>query len=201
MIPHWIVITPVLIGNWIVHYKPVSLPQAIVTFLGGNLFLADPLYVITWYVGFVLLLYVYLLADSFAAGWQRWLLAAAGFVAFDAIGCREYFVPFLLGLLAATWRPPQLSRDRPPAVRRVARITFRLQELCYPFFLAHGGVQLIVYKLRLFNDATAFAVAFGASVIAAMAINSIAAMADGLFARRFTESRGRDAAPMAGLST
>lgn len=68
MIPHSVVIVPVIIANWAFQYKPVSLSAGAVTFLGGNLFLDSPLYVITWSVTFVLMLYVYLLCDSALTG-------------------------------------------------------------------------------------------------------------------------------------
>ena len=82
MIPHWLVIGPVLVANWIVAYKPISPLTALVTFFGGNLFLENPLYVITWYVTFVLLLYAYLVVDSFLRGWPRLALTVVGFLFF-----------------------------------------------------------------------------------------------------------------------
>lgn len=173
MIPHWLVTLPVIGANWVVGYKPVSWASALVTFLGGNLFLQNPLYVITWYVGFVLLLYAYLFVDGFLKGWTRLLLAAAGFLFFGTwLELRENYLAFLAGLAMAAWLPPQPNEHRGVQMRVVARNLFRMQEVCYPFFLVHGAVLLAVLRV-LPSGPAAIAVAFGASVIGALAVDAI----------------------------
>jgi hypothetical protein len=174
MIPHWIVITPVLLANWLFQYKPVSVGTAIVTFMGGNLFLHDPVYVITWYVTFVLLLYAYLLIDSFFRGWQRLIVSAFGFAFFGWMGTNEYFWPFTVGLYAAAWFPIRLHTARRPMIARLAGVSYQLQELCYPFFLVHGGIQLVFFKLGWTAPVPLFVASLAASCVAAVIVAEIA---------------------------
>ncbi|MEQ1869334.1 MAG: hypothetical protein ABL961_04865 [Vicinamibacterales bacterium] len=171
MIPHWIVITPVLVANWATHYKPVTAVEALITFLGGNLFLTNPLYVITWYVTFVLLLYGYLFVDSYFRGWLRLLVSAAGFAFFGWLGYNEYFFPFSIGLCVAAWFPPRAKVARSAIATSIGRVSFRLQELCYPFFLAHGAVLLVMLRVTPFNPPVLFVAAFAVSVVAAFVIH------------------------------
>lgn len=173
MIPHWIVITPVLVANAATGYKPISTGEAIITFLGGNLFLSNPIYVITWYVTFVLLLYGYLLIDSYADGWQRLAVTAIGLVAFGRLALNEYFVPFSIGLYLAALLPPRLAVGRTKVTASVARLLFRVQELCYPFFLAHGAVLLAMLKVFRFSPVPLFVVSLLMSVVAAWVVESL----------------------------
>lgn len=174
MVPHWVVIAPVLIANAMVQYKPVTPAEAVVTVLGGNLFLENGLYVITWYVTFVLLLYAYLLADSFLASWMRFVLAAAAYPLFAVwLPCREYYLAFLIGLFASAVTPPRLAANRPAWLQGVARTAFRLQDFCYPFFLVHGAVLLATFRVGGRNTWLTFVVAFVSSVVAAYAVDLI----------------------------
>lgn len=189
MIPHWVVMTPVLVGNWATHYKPVSAVDALITFFGGNLFLDNPLYVITWYVTFVLLLYGYLLLDSFLDGWWRLVLTAFGFLVFGGwLGCGDYFAAFTVGLYVASWAPPRPRWSRRQLTRAFARLSFRVQELCYPFFLAHGAVLLVMVKLTHLSPLPLFALSLVISMVVALAIDRVTKpllkRALGLFDRR-----------------
>jgi hypothetical protein len=173
MIPHWLVIGPVLLANEIFQYKQISPLTALVTFFGGNLFLDNPLYVITWYVTFVLLLYGYLLLDSFATGWQRVVLTVAGFLFFAHFGYAEYFLAFSVGLYLSAWAPPRLNLSRSAWMRSTAVGLFEAQQLCYPFFLVHGGVQLGMVKLTGLSPAPLFVTSLLLSVTAAFAVHRV----------------------------
>jgi peptidoglycan/LPS O-acetylase OafA/YrhL len=175
MIPHWLVIGPVLVANWATHYKPISPSAALVTFLGGNLFLENPLYVITWYVTFVLLLYAYLLVDSFFAGWKRLVVTAAGFMVFGRwLGCGEYYLPFTVGLYLAAWVPPAPRLSRGEVARRAAPALFKLQQLCYPFFLVHGAVQLAMIRVTGLTPLLLFAASLSTTILLAAVLQRMA---------------------------
>jgi hypothetical protein len=172
MIPHWLIIGPVLVANAVVRYKPITPLTALATFFGGNLFLENPLYVITWYVTFVLLLYAYLLVDSLVDGWHRLVLSALGFLFFDRwLACGEYFVAFTVGLYSSAWAPPRLNPCRRAFSRAVARLLFHAQQLCYPFFLAHGGIQLAMLRFTSFNPRSLFISSLLLSAAAAVVVD------------------------------
>ena len=172
MIPHWVVILPVLAANAAIEYKPVSAGAAVITFLGGNLFLSNPIYVITWYVTFVLLLYAYLLADSFVDGWHRLLLTGLALPVFHWLDCAQYFIAFSIGLYLSTWFPPNPVRARQRLEAELARVTFRAQELCYPFFLAHGAVLLGMLKVLRLGPVPLLVVSLLVSVVAAWVVQT-----------------------------
>jgi hypothetical protein len=172
MIPYWLIIAPVLVANWLTHYKAVSVAGMLVTLAGGNLFLENPVYVITWYVTFVLLLYAYLLVDSCFAGYRRVAVSVAGYLLFSVwLGCGEYFVPFLAGMYLGGWMPAKPVSARPLWARRLARGLFEVQRVCYPFFLTHGGLQLALIRLTDWTPMTVAAVAFGGTVLIALVIH------------------------------
>jgi hypothetical protein len=173
MIPHWLVIVPVLIANAVEHYKPVTATTALITVLGGNMFLVNPLYVITWYVTFVLLLYSYALADSFLHGSARWLLAAAGLLLFGVeLGRYHYYIAFLLGLLMQSLPVGQARRSAEPSPLSLR--LFAWQRFCYPFFLTHGAVLLAFVQKTELGGARLFAIALAISALSAIALERVA---------------------------
>jgi hypothetical protein len=174
MIPYWLIIGPALAANWLSHYKPVTPGALAVTLMGGNLFLANPVYVITWYVTFVLLLYVYLLVDSCFNGAWRLVVAAAGYVVFSLwLDRAEYFVPFIFGMYIGGLMPPRPVAARSPVERRAARTLFTMQRLCYPFFLTHGGLQLALVRFTAWSPVTLFVVSLSATIVASVLVDRV----------------------------
>jgi hypothetical protein len=174
MIPYWLIIGPALVANWVAHYKPITPGAVAVTLMGGNLFLANPVYVITWYVTFVLLLYGYLLVDSCFSGVSRLVVTAAGYVVFDVwLDRAEYFIPFILGMYIGGLVPPRPVAARSLVGRRAARALFTMQRLCYPFFLAHGGLQLALVRFTSWSPVTLFVVSLTATIAASVVVELV----------------------------
>jgi hypothetical protein len=173
MIPHWLVIVPVLIANAVEQYKPVTPTTAVITVLGGNMFLVNPVYVITWYVTFVLLLYTYALADSFLHGSARWLLAAAGLLLFGVeLGRYHYFIAFLLGLLMQSLPARRATGPAEPSPASLR--LFAWQRFCYPFFLTHGAVLLAFVQKTDLHGVRLFTISLAISAVTAIAVERVA---------------------------
>lgn len=172
MLPHWLVIFPVILANKLYHYKDVSTLSVMVTILGGSIFLANPLYVITWYVTFVLLLYAYALLDHLATPLQRIVLFGLGLAVFSVELHRGYyFVAFFIGLRLSNWN---LSPRREVHTRHLATALFRVQQYCYPFFLVHGAVLLFFLNRTALSGFDFFSVAFVTSAIFAVLVYVVA---------------------------
>jgi hypothetical protein len=170
-----LVIFPVIVANQVFQYKPVGLWTQIVTILGGNLFLDNPLYVIAWYVTFVLLLYVYAVAESFCNSWQKIICMAVGAALFYSgsfVG--KYFIAFIVGLRLSDWRPLRSSAEVGNARRRIASFLFVIQRYCYRFFLLHGAVLLIFAKKAAVSAHGLFWLSLTATAVLSIVLHSVA---------------------------
>jgi Acyltransferase family len=57
LIPYWIIIPWIILANELFQYKKITTLSYIISFLGGGLFLTEPIYVISWFVTFILICY------------------------------------------------------------------------------------------------------------------------------------------------
>ena len=150
LVPYWFVIIPVVILNRIVHYKETTLTMDVITVLGGNLFLNNPIYIIAWYITFVNIMYIFLFLQSATTNnILRLVFWAAGWIFFGVYLHKPYyFIAFSIGYFGAILFPlPQMKiKEMKPG----NRIIFSVQDKCYAFFLIHGGVLIflsVVLKL------------------------------------------------------
>jgi hypothetical protein len=144
-------------------------------------------------VTFVLLLYAYLLFDSWFAGYRRVVASVAGYLLFSVwLNCGEYFVPFIAGMYLGGWIPAKPVSERPPWTRHVARNLFEIQRLCYPFFLVHGGLQLALVRLTNWNPVAIVAVAFGGTVVIALVVHRASESLLAIVVARLGTSRSRE---------
>ncbi len=140
MIPYWIIITPVILINRVISFKEATLLSDIMAFLGFNLFVKNPIYLISWYITFVLLLYVFLFIFFIQnKTWLRVIIWLAGLLFFCLIlKMKYYFISFSFGLffMIMTGRPNTTISHKD----YINRFLFTLQGKCFCFFLVHGGI-------------------------------------------------------------
>lgn len=169
MISYWLVIIPILIINEVIHYKQTTLTQNIIIVMGGSMLLKDPVYIISWFITLILLLYVvvyitHLLRFSFQ------VLFCLGCVIFfyKYLSVRFiYLVGFLVGYL---WRYfLGLKRQSTPKkesflnnicrrsfLDKINMLLFNIQNYCYSFFLIHGGILLLGVKILKLKPTACF---------------------------------------------
>lgn len=156
MVPYWFVIIPALLCNRLISYKETNLTRDLASLLGGSLFVDDRVYVISWYVTFVLFLYLFVFILTWAKNGRQvfltWTLALLFFgLLLEMLG---FFMAFTAGLLFAGIRPPppkKISRETP-----LGEKLFFLQDKCYTFFLIHGAVLLFFFKTDLITQGAVF---------------------------------------------
>jgi hypothetical protein len=174
MIPYWLVIIPVMVANEIVHYKTLSPVEYGVTFLGGNMFLDNPLYVIAWYVTFILILYAYAYIESFFHSYQIAICMLIGAMLFFFwLGNGYHFLVFLVGLRLSYWWRAEYDRGGYGLRRKVSLWLFVVQRYCYLFLLIHGAVLLFLVKMTKVSEAALFLVALSLSAVLAVALYTI----------------------------
>jgi len=144
MIPYWFVIIPVLILNRLYSYKETSLLSDFLSFCGFSLFLENPVYVISWYITFIVMIYIFIYIQHFFSNFYAkiaiWII---GFIYFGSFLLMPYyFLFFSLGFF--------LSKIINPPDKKIiennwlGKILYSLQDTCFAFFLVHGGILLLL---------------------------------------------------------
>jgi len=152
MLPYWFVIIPLLCINRIISYKETSMAMDLITILGGNLFLNNPVYIMAWYITFVLLLYIFVFVQSMAKNVIQLLLIWVSAILFGELVLHmlDYFMAFSFGLIfSIIHHPPQKSVSQK---NYMGKILFFLQDKCYSFFLIHGAVLLLLFNSNFLNN-------------------------------------------------
>jgi hypothetical protein len=177
MVPYWLVVIPIIIANQLFQYKPATIISTMVTILGGNLFLSNPVMVTAWYITFVLLLYLYALLKSFCSSLLQIVLMIVGLFSFYFLFHMDmvyYFIAFIAGLYLAPWSTVWRMKNRSYAYRSSAAVLFRIQRYCYSFFLIHGLVCLVFYKMTTFPVGEKFILSFLLSAFLSFFLYTIA---------------------------
>lgn len=163
MIPYWTVVTIVIIVNFIVGYKQKQIYELILLFFSGGMFIHKPLFVISWYVTFILCLYLMLLLCTYSKN------IYVKFFFFAVSACLYIFVIKQPYIYAISFIVGCIIRGNNSIVHRkilkssnsfIGNIMFFIQNRCYSFFLIHGGVLLFLLKLTPLSPFNAFAVSF-----------------------------------------
>ena len=150
MIPYWFVIIPVVIANRIELYKETTILSDLITIIGGNLFLNNPIYVIAWYITFINILYLFIFfhkaSKNIMLTFVIWLLGLIFFGLY--LHKYLYFISFALGYFGASKKPY-------PSIKSIklncwSKSIFAVQDRSYAFFLIHGGVLIFLSeKLKM----------------------------------------------------
>lgn len=175
MIPYWLVIFPIVVLNQLFNYKEnLSASEYIVTIIGGNMFLDNPIYVIAWYVTFIIILYGYAFIESFCETWSMKIIAmASALLLFIYLEKWCYFLVFLIGLRMSTLCPIGWPKESDRLWIAIASTLFVSQKYCYSFFLVHGAVLLFFCHTAFFSQVTIFFVSFVTTLMLSIVLCNI----------------------------
>lgn len=168
MIPYWFVIIPILLCNRIISYKATSLSRDLLSLLGGNLFVDNPVYIISWYITLVLILYLFVCIQTLVSNKTQLLFIWLATMLFFEVVLHmlDFFMLFALGFIFSQLQTP--PRKKVSQETTMGRVLFFLQDKCYAFFLIHGGILfLLVQYDYLHNGFAIFATGFIVSGLSA----------------------------------
>lgn len=197
-IPYWLMLFPLMLVNHILHYKEISILSLIISFLGGTFFLNDPLFLVSWFITFIIGLYLIV----------YWVTKAA----------EPYKVLFLVGLLTiyfslmSQFRSPlrllfweicffigYISRFYSVAkvpsksfglivdnsnTRRINTFLFDIGKHTYAFYLTHGFVLLLLMKSGSIHVTLLFVLGLVLSGACAVILNYVSSKIINIFLYR-----------------
>jgi hypothetical protein len=156
LIPYWIIIIPVLAANAAYLYKPALPWEYAVILLGGSMFLANPVYVISWFITLIIILYLTVYLTTIARGAYKAVPGVCCFLLLHTFlhMADVLFFSFAAGYLLNlfTTKEPAKTLQDSPAYRYAACKLFAVQAYCYSFFLIHGAVLIVATKLFAIHD-------------------------------------------------
>jgi len=186
LVPYWPVIAVVLIANRIVGYKETTLLKDAMTFAGLSFFVRDPVYVISWFITFLMMLdlsfFVFrvLEKNSLRVVYLVVLLAAAHvWVPLQIRAVELFYIGAGLGYLKKvtdTVFPKNSDLEKrclSPFFQQVNQALFRVQNYTYSFFLIHGAVLILVIKGLKISGVSALGLALFLSIAFAYAHNRL----------------------------
>ena len=150
MVPYWIVMVTMIIVNYYVQYKKTTPVEITIILSGGSLFLHDPLYIISWFITLILLLYATVYLYTLIRSPYKWLfLAIAFYLSLQKPYATYYFVSFFLGFF---FRKQLDKKDRISAEKsrfsvKISSFFFKIQAYTYCFFLVHGAALHLFIKM------------------------------------------------------
>ncbi len=157
LVPYWSVILVVIIINALIGYKSSSLFKDAMTFLGLSLFIENPVYVISWFITLILILYCFATVLMLVKNAiYRSVLMVTGFFAFlILVPSSDFFYIFFFGgfLFRQFFSGFRVLKIKPKErMHAFNRALFLVQSHCYSFFLIHGGILLFFNKILKTND-------------------------------------------------
>ncbi len=153
LIPYWLVILIVILANAAVSYKEKTLIELVVIFLGGSLFVDNPLYIISWYITFILCLYVMVSLYNYPKHpVSKILILVLSLLFYLYIIQRPlvYLFAFVIGYYLRFFvAEKQVKKSTTRVLLALNRSLFFIQNRSFSFFLLHGGVILFYAKILL----------------------------------------------------
>lgn len=151
LVPYWVVIVPVLCANYFYKYKPALPWEYVAIFIGGSMFLDNPVYVISWFITLILFLYLTVYLSAVLGGYYRVLPYLACFAVLHYCFRMDdvLFLSFVAGYAVRVTFPVRMDSlaNRWCWHAPVANALFGIQSFCYSFFLVHGAVLVVAVKL------------------------------------------------------
>ena len=170
-IPYWPIIITALIANHIIEYKPSNFLKDFIIFIGGSMFVEDPVYIISWFISLIMLFYLFIFILRNIS--NKLLIALYISTAFYFFNFYleihyMYFPAFLAGYTIHLFLKKK-NQFAPINIfssniifhnknfyNKLNNYLFDLQNYCYSFFLLHGGVLWILIKYFKINGFLAF---------------------------------------------
>lgn len=165
LIPYWIVIIPVITINNITQYKNTTLFQDFLTLSGLSLFVDNPIYVISWYITYILLLYlsIYFIESAKNINIKIINIIITIFI-FKFLLHKEYYFYFFI----LAYYIKNFSLKKETNYQLSNNLILKTQNLCYHFFLIHGGIVLLLSFLFdniFFTILIGFAISYTGAII------------------------------------
>lgn len=159
LVPYWLTMSSVCLINLIIGYKYVNTASLIISFAIGNLFTPNSLYVISWFITYILIYYVFVtLINSTRSYAIKGALLIALILGNTALGLPYlYPIAFISGYGCGQnyWR--KLDAVKPSDSQR---LLFKLQSYSYYFFLLHGGILLFLTHVLKASPLGTFVISF-----------------------------------------
>lgn len=156
MIPYWQVMLLVILINQFYRYKETTFLKNTLIMLGGSMFLNNPLYVISWFITLILLLYAFIFVFQIPSNkTYKTLIFLICFSCSILLNKYFYFLAFCAGYAFKPIKKKYFNSFINIRLILLNQIAFKIQNYCYSFFLLHGGVLLLaikVLKLSPFNS-------------------------------------------------
>ena len=163
MIPYWIVMVTMIMANCYVQYKQTTILDTLIILSGGSLFLSDPLYIISWFITLILLLYATVYLYTVIPSPFKFVFLALAFYLFSLKAYAScYFISFFLGLFFRKNldKNNRISASKSTFSRKVATSFFKIQGYSYCFFLVHGAVLHLFVKMMMGQPVKIFLLSF-----------------------------------------
>lgn len=169
MIPYWQVILFVIVVNEICKYKDTTPLKNLIIMLGGSMFLDDPLYVISWFITLILMLYFFIFAFNISSNKSyKVFIFAIGFTFSVVLNKYFYFLAFCCGYAFKPVKEKHIDSSITLNISfTLSKVFFLIQNYCYSFFLLHGGVLVLLIKVFELSPVNSFIVSFVITLIAA----------------------------------
>ena len=169
LIPYWPVIFFALLMNRLADYKETNWFQDVGTFFGLGLFFSEPVYVLSWFVTLILVLYMSVYGFQLInyVGFKvLWFIGGFIISLFILKVHYLYFPAFYLGYFfhSRGWLNNEKYTNTWPMLRRANLILFNQQRYCYSFFLIHGGCLVLFITFLKLPPINAFIASFSSTI-------------------------------------
>jgi len=163
MIPYWIVMITMIIANYYVQYKQTTMTDIFIILSGGSLFLRDPLYIISWFITLILLLYATVYLYTIIPSPYRFVfLALAFYLSSLKPYAMYYFGVFFIGFFFRKnlEKNDLFSASKTTLSQQIGPFFFKIQAYCYCFFLVHGAALHVFVRMMKGEPDKIFLLAF-----------------------------------------
>jgi hypothetical protein len=161
MIPYWQVILLVIFINEFYQYKDTTFLKNMIIMLGGSMFLDNPLYIISWFITLILLLYLFIFAFQISSNKIfKFIIFIVGLSFGILLNKYLYFLAFCAGYTVKQIKEKYFHIAVKARFIRLNEVCFLIQNYCYSFFLIHGGVLLLAIKVLKLSPVSSFIMSF-----------------------------------------
>ncbi len=190
-LPYWLILIPLILINYLIKYKEVSILSLIIQFLGGSLFIQNRLFTISWFVtfiiGFYLIGYIIKKLKKFKIINLISLLILLNLIFIQFIGLDFLLIwsaCFLLGYLMRNLNLLNFL-SKIPINAKLNYIFFRINQHTYSFFLVHGPILLFLINMLKLSPLLSLIYGLSASIIVSLILFYISNKIIGKISKKF----------------
>jgi len=170
MLPYWIVMVAIMAINYLMPYKKVTFIDGLISLMGGSLFLNDPLYIISWFITLILILYLSVYLFSITPVPVNFMVLLGTLYFLSSIKhAALYMIIFYTGFFLSKF---EFKNKRPKPVRfrseKLNKILYSTQKFSYCFFLVHAAVLHLFMRTLRDGKIHIFVFSFLLSILSAL---------------------------------